>query len=78
MELRKVVGDRLEPVERIEPFPPQAVRAPGLLFLEVEPARWLLTLHLARTVGKLLVAGEEKYLGGWWASLSALNQACQG
>ncbi|MBC7222176.1 hypothetical protein H5T56_04265 [Candidatus Bipolaricaulota bacterium] len=80
MELQKVQGERLEPIERIEPFPPQAVRVPGLLFqrVEVEPARWLLTLYLARRAGKLLVAGEEKYLGGWWASLFALKQACQG
>ncbi len=78
IELQKVHGGNLEPVERIEPFPPQAVRAPGLLFQKVEPAQWLLTLYLARSTGKLLVVGEERYLGGWWASLFALKQACQG
>lgn len=77
--LQRVRGPYLEPIERIDPFPPQAVRAPGLLFqkVEVEPAQWLLTLYLARNAGKILVAEEEKYLGGWWASLSALKRACQ-
>jgi hypothetical protein len=80
VELQRVHGPYLEQVEQIEPFSPQAVRAPGLLFqkVEAEPARWLLTIYLARSVGKIVVAEEEKYLGGWWASLSALKRACQG
>ncbi|MCS7240022.1 MAG: hypothetical protein NZ651_02090 [Candidatus Bipolaricaulota bacterium] len=78
-EVQKVVEHRLKPVEKIEPFSPQAVRPPGLLFqkVELDPARWLLILYLARGFGKLLVAQEEKYLGGWWASLYLLRQACQ-
>jgi len=80
LELQRMEEGRFAQVERIEPFPPQAVHAPGLLFQQVEldPARWLLTLYLARTRGKLLVVEEEKYLGGWWASLFALKEACQG
>jgi len=80
VELQRVHGPYLEQVEQIEPFSPQAVRAPGLLFqkVETEPARWLLTIYLARSVGKIVVAEQEKYLGGWWASLSALKRACQG
>ncbi len=79
-DLRQVVGRRLEPVDGITPFAPQEVRASGLLLrqVEVEPARWLLTLNLARALGKLVVACEEKYCGGWWASLRALQVACQG
>lgn len=78
--LYKVVGDQVEDTAGITPFAPQAVRAPGLVFqrVAVEPARWLLTLYLTRPVGKLLVACEEKYVGGWWASLWALQEACRG
>ncbi|MGB9860771.1 MAG: hypothetical protein ACPLRP_00390 [Candidatus Bipolaricaulaceae bacterium] len=80
LELKRVHGQHLEQIEGIEPFPPQAVLSPGLLFQKVgvEPARWLLTIYLARSAGKILVAEEEKYLGGWWASLLALKRACQG
>lgn len=78
-ELHRVRGEHLEPVEGISPFPPQAVRNPGLILqrVEVEPPRWLLTMYLARKRGEILVAEEEKYLGGWWASLLALKEACR-
>lgn len=79
LELQRVAGDYLEPAEEIEPFSSQAVRVPGLLFqrVELDPAQWLVTLHLARAHGPLFVAQAEKYLGGWWASLYLLRQACQ-
>lgn len=80
-ELKRVVGEHLEPVEEIPPFSPQAVRQPGLLLqrVHVQPARWLLLLHLARAKGKVLVPEVDRYLvGGWWASLVALKRACEG
>ncbi len=79
-ELQRIVGKRWELVEGIAPFSPKAVRAPGLLFQRVEakPALWLVTLHLTRAEGRLLVPEKEKYVGGWWASLHALKEACQG
>lgn len=78
-ELHRVVGGRLALVEGIPPFSPQSVRSPGLFFqrVQVDPARWLLTLHLARPSGRVVVPEKERYLGGWWASLSALREACQ-
>lgn len=80
-ELKRVVGEKLEPVEEIPPFPPQAVRQPGLLLqrVQIHPARWLLLMHLTRSVDKLLVPEVERYVaGGWWASLLALKRACEG
>jgi hypothetical protein len=78
--LRRISGSHWEPVEGISPFSPQAVRPPGLRLqkVEVDPPRWLLTLSLAQSKGGLFVLHEEKYLGGWWASLLALKRACQG
>ncbi len=80
-ELKRVVGQRLEPVDEIAPFPPQAVRQPGLLFqrVQIQPARWLLLLHLIRAAEKVVVPAVERYVTkGWWASLVALKRACEG
>lgn len=80
LRLRRLGAEGMEAVEEIRPFSPHAVRPPGLLFqkVNVDPAQWLLTLHLARAAGRVLVPQAERYLGGWWASLSALKRACQG
>ncbi|MCR4391297.1 MAG: hypothetical protein NUV94_00610 [Candidatus Acetothermia bacterium] len=44
-----------------------------------DPARWLLTLHVARPgPGKIVAAAVERYMGGWWPVLHALRRACSG
>jgi len=80
LKLQRIVEGKVEAVEEILPFSPEAVRPPGLLLqkVKVEPARWLLILYLTQSAGKVLVPREEKYLGGWWASLTALRKACRG
>lgn len=79
-ELQRVVGDRLEVVEEITPFSAETLRQPGLLLQRVQlhPARWLLLLYLARKRGGVFVPEVDRYVGGWWASLSALRRACRG
>lgn len=71
----------LVPTETIAPFHPAALWGLGVVLCRVlrDPARWLLTLHVARPgPGKIVAAAVERYVGGWWPVLHALRRACSG
>jgi len=71
-------GQDLIPATEIPPFDSKAVCPPGveLARLHRPPDRWLLTLHVARPTGGLLVASSERYLAAWGTALKELLKAC--
>ena len=72
-------GEDLVPAPEIPPFDSKAVCPPGveLTRLHRPPDRWLVTLHVARPAGGLLVASIEQYLASWRTALKELLKACR-